>query len=72
MGTSDLRDALVQKRSELLRLIAQAERGAFSVGDEPNTRTQENMDEHVARLRHALQDVEMAIAEIDEHNADRS
>lgn len=67
VSDQDIRAALVQKQTELKRLMEQARSGAFTVGDEPQTRTKDNMDEQVARLQHALDDVELALKEIDEH-----
>ena len=58
------RAALVQHRAELVRLMEQARSGALAIGDEPKTRPQDNMDDHVARPRHALDDVESALTQI--------
>ncbi len=70
VSDQDIRAALIQQQAELRRLMEQARSGLFTVGDEPHTRTQDNMDEHVRRLQHALDDVEKALKEIDEHNRD--
>jgi len=70
VSNQDIRAALVLQRAELLRLVEQARSGALAIGDEPTTRPQDNMDDHVARLLHALDDVESALTQIEEYVRD--
>jgi hypothetical protein len=63
----DIRAALVQQQAELMRLMEQAHSCVFARGDGPKTHTQGNMDDQVAWLQHALDDVESALEQIDEH-----
>ncbi len=70
MSHRNARAALVQHRAELVRLMEQARSGALAIGDEPTTRPQDKMDDHVARLLHALDDVESALTQIEEHVRD--
>lgn len=65
MVLDEWRRQLQDARSTLVRLEGEARSGKFTVGDEPATRTPVNMDAQVARIRHAIDDIDAALAEMD-------
>lgn len=57
----EFEDQLRTARSVLIRLQHQAQTGEFTVGDDVQARTPENIKKHVAGIQLAIDDIDRAL-----------